>query len=210
MNMTAVGFYWTRPVPWAGFTQLPSDINEAATISRTIAYQRSLTRRYAQKRGYRLVGERTFIEIEPDRGSDLILGALDDTATSFGTQQCTVLLTDFAVVEGMRAHWAITDWAERHQDQVERIYPEPMAVGGEWFDPFEHFRNWRELQQSWKMGKSHRTAQALTRIADRLQADPKVTFPTLATLLNEEGLRSVTGMPWTGDSVRKFWTKWRP
>ena len=32
----AVGFYWTLPVPWAGFVELPEDIDAAAKASRTI------------------------------------------------------------------------------------------------------------------------------------------------------------------------------
>ena len=44
-NTRAVGFYWTLPVPWAGFTDLPTDVDEAAAQSRTIRYQRDLIRR---------------------------------------------------------------------------------------------------------------------------------------------------------------------
>ena len=66
----AVGFYWTLPVPWAGFTKLPKDIEEAAKASRTIRYQCELIRRYARDNGYRLVDEKVFLEIEPDRGSE--------------------------------------------------------------------------------------------------------------------------------------------
>ena len=39
MGRNAVGFYWTLPVPWAGFTDLPKDIDAAVKASRTIRYQ---------------------------------------------------------------------------------------------------------------------------------------------------------------------------
>ena len=70
MVRNAVGFYWTLPVPWTGFTSLPSDIDEAAKVSRTIRYQRNTIRRYAKVEGYRLIHEEVFLEIKPDRGSD--------------------------------------------------------------------------------------------------------------------------------------------
>ena len=76
MARNAVGFYWTLPVPWAGLVSLPNEIDEAAKVSRTIRYQRDLVRRYATDEGYRLVHEELFLEIEPDRGSDLILEPL--------------------------------------------------------------------------------------------------------------------------------------
>lgn len=41
MDRTFIGFYWTLPVPWAGFTKLNlSNIDKAAEQSRTIALQR--------------------------------------------------------------------------------------------------------------------------------------------------------------------------
>ena len=44
MGRNAVGFYWTLPVPWAGFTALPEKIEDAAKVSRTIRYQMQLIR----------------------------------------------------------------------------------------------------------------------------------------------------------------------
>ncbi|WP_158169274.1 hypothetical protein [Methylobacterium mesophilicum] len=41
-----VGFYWTFPVRWAGFLDLPDDVARAAQASRTVAYQRALVRRF--------------------------------------------------------------------------------------------------------------------------------------------------------------------
>lgn len=37
--MNYIGFYWTLPVNWAGFTTLPSDADAAAKVSCTIRYQ---------------------------------------------------------------------------------------------------------------------------------------------------------------------------
>lgn len=42
--MNYIGFYWTLPVNWAGFTTLPADADEAAKGSLTIRYQVDLVR----------------------------------------------------------------------------------------------------------------------------------------------------------------------
>ena len=31
-NEAAVGFYWTMPVPWAGFTDVPKHVDAAAAV----------------------------------------------------------------------------------------------------------------------------------------------------------------------------------
>ena len=49
MKQKAVGFFWTLPIPWTGFTHLPDDVTTAATMSRTIRYQCELIRDYARK-----------------------------------------------------------------------------------------------------------------------------------------------------------------
>ena len=72
MTRNAVGFYWTLPVPWAGFTTLPAGIDDAAAVSMTIRYQRDAIRRHAKSEGFQLIHEEVFFEIEPDRGSDII------------------------------------------------------------------------------------------------------------------------------------------
>lgn len=41
-----VGFYWTFPVRWAGFRDLPDDVARAAEASRTVQYQRTLARQH--------------------------------------------------------------------------------------------------------------------------------------------------------------------
>ncbi len=76
----AVGFYWTLPVPWAGFTELPTDIDAAAGASRTIGYQRALIRRHAKAEKLNLIREEVFLEIEPDRGSRSIHAPLNRLA----------------------------------------------------------------------------------------------------------------------------------
>lgn len=95
---SAVGFYWTLPVPWAGFTHLPQDIDAAANASQTIAYQRALIRRHAQERGYALIHEEVFLEIEPDRGSQYVRGPLRKLEALCRARHATLLYVDFSAV----------------------------------------------------------------------------------------------------------------
>jgi hypothetical protein len=200
----AVGFYWTLPVPWAGFTKLPAGIDEAAATSRTIAYQRELIRRFANNNGYRVIAEKVFLEVEPDRGSELILEALDRIADEYRAQKSTLLLVDFSQLQGSRAHWAIANWTEQHGMQFEMIYPEPVALNGRTFDPHLHFRDWKLRQQRWTAAKAERQVRALDRIA-HLRSQER-TNAQIASALNEKGIATPTGKRWSDDSVRKFWT----
>lgn len=66
----AVGFYWTRPVNWAGFTRLPRDVEEAAQASRTIRYQMERVRAWARDNAVALVEEVPFLDLRTDRVTD--------------------------------------------------------------------------------------------------------------------------------------------
>ena len=117
MARNAVGFYWTLPVPWAGFISLPNEIDEAAKVSRTIRYQRDLIRRYAKDEGYRLIYEEVFLEIEPDRGSDLILEPLRKVKKICHDQDAILLFVDFWGVQRWRAHGGLeVGWPSRYRD----------------------------------------------------------------------------------------------
>ena len=72
-----VGFYWTLPMPHAGFKELPKDAEAAAKASRTIRYQRDRVRLHVEAEGGLLVGETVWLELEPDRGSRHVAGALE-------------------------------------------------------------------------------------------------------------------------------------
>jgi hypothetical protein len=70
-----LGFYWALPVNWAGFRRLPANIDDAAAGSRTIRYQRERVRAYVAESRGRLVDEIAFIDMQPDRATDLVEGA---------------------------------------------------------------------------------------------------------------------------------------
>ncbi len=72
-----IGFYWTRPVPWAGFTALPRDANDAAKMSMTVRYQRERVWRWVRDERGELIAEEAFIEVAPDRGTKHIVPEVD-------------------------------------------------------------------------------------------------------------------------------------
>lgn len=75
-------------------------------------------------------------------------------------------------------------------------------VDGEMFDPHTHFAHWREGQRAWSEGKHERAERALRRTQELPASSMK--NPTIANHLNAEGLRSLSGGPWTAESLRKF------
>ncbi len=57
MREKYVGFYWTLPIHWKGFTSLSADAEEAATQSRTIRYQRIWIHKWVKEEVIRPHGE---------------------------------------------------------------------------------------------------------------------------------------------------------
>lgn len=196
----AIGLYWTLPVPWAGFTALPPDVDGAAKVSRTIRYQRDLVRRRAGENGLVLIDEAVFLELAPDRGSAEIAAAVRQRLAA--VPAALVIWVDFAVAAGWRAHHPLRAALEALGRQSLPLYPDPIPIDGALFDPAAHFQDWRDRQQAWIDGKPQRAAAALARLSDLRAAG--LSLPKAAARLNEEGLPSLTGRPWTADNLRKL------
>ncbi len=202
MKRKAVGFYWTLPVPWAGFDTLPDDIEEAAKASRTIAFQRALIHRFAAEEGYEMVHEAAFLEVEPDRGSEFIAGALKKAAANCREHGAILLFVDFSGAQGWRSHAPMLQWLREAEIEALPIEATEVVVGGQAFDPHDHFAEWRSRQREWTAEKANRRAKARARAVE-LQQDG-LSHTDIAARLNDEGVRSLSGKPWTGEGVRKF------
>ena len=202
MKRKAVGFYWTLPVPWAGFDTLPDDIELAAKASRTIGFQRALIHRFAAKESLEIVHEAAFLEVEPDRGSEFIEGALEAAAAKCRQYGATLLFVDFSGAQGWRSHTPMLQWLREAEIETLPIEATEVVMDGQVFDPHEHFSEWRNRQREWSARKGDRRAKALARAVDLQQAG--LSHPDIAARLNEKGVRSLSGKPWTGESVRKF------
>ncbi|MDG4649390.1 hypothetical protein P6F26_13140 [Roseibacterium sp. SDUM158017] len=201
----AVGFYWTLPVPWAGFTELPEDIDAAAKTSRTIRYQRDLIRRHAKENRYQLVEEKVFLEIAPDRGSRYVLDALRPLEAICREQSACFLYVDFWRVQGWRGHEAFQEWLERTPIKFEAVPPDEIVIDGSMFDPHHHFGEWRERQHEWTAAKPERIARAIEEASRRRAAGQP--YKEIADALNVDGIRSASGKPWNegriGDLLKK-------
>lgn len=202
MKRKVVGFYWTLPVPWAGFDTLPEDIEQAAKASRTIGFQRALIHRFAAEEGYEIVHEAAFLEVEPDRGSEFIAGALEKAATKCREHGAILLFVDFSGAQGWRSHGPMLQWLRDAEIEALPIEATEVVMDGQAFDPHDHFAEWRSRQREWSAEKSDRRTKALARVVEFQQEG--LSYPDLANRLNEEGVRSLSGRPWTGDGVRKF------
>ncbi len=201
MVQRAIGFYWTLPVPWAGFAALPTNPDAAAKVSQTIRYQREAIQRYAKQNGHELIEESAFLEINPDRVSDQMRKTFSGLRKRLLVEGALLLVVDFADVHGWRRNTHL-EWLARDADvEVVIVPPDPIMLDGKYFNPAKHFSEWREKQHAWLAGKSGRIEAAISR-ARELRVKGQ-SLPAAADQLNAEDLRSATGKPWTGDSLRK-------
>jgi hypothetical protein len=197
-----LGFYWTLPVPWAGFKALPLNVDDAAELSRTIRYQRDLVRRWVKLEGGELVAEEVFLELEPDRSSVHISYDLDRAIKRCRTEEAALVLVDFASSFGSRRHYQL--WRELSDSDVEHmsLEPEPILIDGKKFDPVKHFRAWQSLQDDYTNSKPERKA-AVVEAIKKFDVENSSNVAT-AEALNASGLTTTTGKPWTADNLRKF------
>lgn len=199
----AVGFYWTLPVPYLGFTRLDPDIDKAATQSKTIAYQRALIRQHAKARDLTLIAERVYMEVDPDRGGVEVTGDLERLAKLCRAEGATLLYVAFHELGGWRAHEQLAHWLRERRDiESEPVTPEPVLLNGRSFDPRRHFRDWQKKHQDWTAGKAARVAAACERIA-ALAATGTAPGEIVAAL-NADAIPTPTGKPWSADNLRKF------
>ena len=113
-----------------------------------------------------------------------------------------MLYVNVADVQMWRAHWELKAWLEQGPVKSLGIAPDPILMDGQHFDPIAHFRKWRAADDVWSAGKQERIQRALAR-ADELRNNQQVSVAKTAQILNEERLLSLTGKPWTEDSLRK-------
>lgn len=198
LSPKAIGFYWTLPVPWAGFRQFSSGDAEAAALeSYTIGVQRDSIHRWAKEHGYALVQEEVFLELSSDRGTDVMLKALQLLLEKAMRDGACILVTDFGQLI-WRSHPPLTQFINRHREHFECV----ALSGDEERKLHDHFSSWRYRHQEWSEGKPARARQAQKRAAELRAAGS--SYPAVAEQLNAEGIPSLTGRPWTGENLRKL------
>ncbi|MFN5901421.1 MAG: hypothetical protein ACK439_00445 [Novosphingobium sp.] len=115
---------------------------------------RALIQDYGRSHGMALAHEAAFLEIEPDRGSELIEPALLAAVNACRSHAAELLYVSFDGVAQWRAHYHMRDWPERASLPQTAIEAEPVILDGELFKPHAHFTAWRKRPQRWNAKKS--------------------------------------------------------
>jgi hypothetical protein len=196
-----IGLYWTLPVKWAGFTQLPKTADEAAKASWTIRYQVERVRRWVKDEKGTLLREAVFMETRPDRGTDAIQSEIGKLLKDAENKHAELVLVDFAQAFGWRPHGPLFDMIGDAENCV-LLPPEPIRISDELYDPVAHFRQWREIEHMRQFEKVDIKQAALAKMTD-LKSDG-ASYAAIAVRMNDMGVTTINGRAWTANNVRKF------
>lgn len=200
MKQPYYAFYWTYPVPWAGFRRLSKDIEKAVRESATIRYSRAAVHAHLSTEGGELVpgGEVVRLERYSDRGSKWLAGELAELLDKAADEDAKVAIVDFSEEHGSRSHQYLKPLYGRPNCDPIRIEYPSVHYG---MNPFEHFRQRRkERMERRAAGKSRHQDEVLT----ALEEFNGPSWPKRADHLNRLKILTVTGREWTGDSLRHF------
>lgn len=197
-----IGFYWTLPVPWAGHQGLSPDVEEAAKQSRTIRYQRERARQWVKAQKSRLINERVFMELAPDRGTEHIVPEINKALNDCGKNGAALLIVDMSSSYGWRSHRYLEDVLSKNAALCQLLDPVKILMDGRIFDPVSHFRTWRDVQFAFSAGKEERLAMVGRAVEALASNHPDLAG--LAAELNSAGYTTATGKPWNKENLRKF------
>jgi hypothetical protein len=197
-----IGFYWTLPVNWAGFRDLPRDVDAAAKRSRTIRYQSERVRRWAQDNAVRLVDEIVYLDTRTDRATEGCRALLERASTRCEARAASLLFVAFEQHNLWRYNPHIGSFSRDLGFEPLGLPPDPLWIGGELFDPIQHFEQWRVRDSDGKAALRKRADEGLTRALAEFPEGPG-RYSAIAARLNERDIRTRTGLPWTEDNVRK-------
>ena len=210
MARAFVGFYWTLPVPWAGFVKLATNVDEAARTSKTIRYQVERVRGWMRnQKDAELIDEIVFIDIRPDRATEALLEVIKRARIKHAQRNATLVYVDFSTRKLWRSsEYLRGDWDEPENidfiwkpGQVERL--EPVPLDGAWkFDPIEHFVGWRKEEKAKRNRFWNDTVPTLVDLL-LLSTENDGRWASIAEQLNAQGKRTATGRHWTAEAVRK-------
>lgn len=200
----AVGFYWTRPVNWAGFTRLPRDAEEAATASRTIRYQMERVRGWTRENAMALVEEVPFLDLRTDRVTDACGEALAKARARCAAREPLLVCVRFDYGSShWRRHPKLREIAGELGFSLVELEPVAVDLDGSRFDPIRHFEEWRDLDEATRAGLREDAEARLIEAAERI-VQTRGRYAAIADLLNAEGVRTKTGKAWTEETVRKM------
>lgn len=200
-----VGFYWTLPVNWAGFRDLPVDVASAATASQTIRYQRERVRQYVADERGDLVDEIAFIDVRTDRATEIVEAELRRRASGYAGK---AILVSVAFDEHHR--WRHNPYLHAAAVSIGiellPLSPDPIELDGRMFDPIAHFTKWRSRDEEEKTRLRFEAIQGLSQTMQEIPAK-RGRWAAIASALNARGVRSIQGSVWTAEGVRKLATR---
>ena len=202
MREPYLGLYWTLPVNWAGYRDLPPGVDAAAVASKTIRYQRERVQRHVQDIGGDLVDEIVFMDTRTDRPTDAVRDVLRCNAPAFRGSRPTLLTVRF----DQTSHWRRNPFLRRAADELGLnligLSPDPLLIDGVIFDPARHFTAWRKRDNA-AMARLRLEAEEGLRAALDAAPDGDGRWQTIATVLNGREVKTIRGGAWTPESVRK-------
>ena len=203
MSGSYVGVYWTLPVNWAGFRDLPLEVDAAAAASRTIRYQRERVRGWVREQGGTLLGEVAFMDTRTDRATDAVRDVLRRAMPAYAGRGATLVAVRFEEVHHWRHNPFLYEAAQELGLEVVGLSPDPLTIGGQVFDPARHFAAWRTEDGS-AMARLRLDAHAGLHAALAEVPDGDGRWQAIAGLLNRRGTRTIRGGTWTAENVRKL------
>ena len=203
MGKRYIGVYWTLPVNWAGFRDLPQDVDAAAAASRTIRYQRERVRRWVCEQDGTLLGEVAFMDTRTDRATDAVRDVLHRALPAYAGHGATLIAVRFDESHFWRRNRFLYDAAQELGLEVIPLSPYPLNISGQMFDPAQHFTAWRE-EDGRAMARLRQDAHEGLQAALAEVPDGNGRWQTIAGLLNERGIRTIQGGTWIADNVRKL------
>ena len=203
MSGSYVGVYWTLPVNWAGFRDLPPGVDAAAAASRTIRYQRERVRGWVRDQSGALLGEVAFMDTRTDRATDAVRDVLRRAAPAYAGTGATLVAVRFDEVHHWRHNPFLPAAAEELGLAVMPLSPDPLTISGQVFDPARHFAAWRR-EDGRAMARLRLDAHAGLQAALAEVPDGDGRWQAMAGVLNGRGVRTIRGGTWSAENVRKL------
>lgn len=198
-----VGVYWTLPVNWLPFRDLPADVDAAAAASRTIRYQRVRVRRYVDEAGGKLVAEIAFMDTRTDRATEAVRDVLRRNQAGLTAARPTLLAVRFDDPGQWRPNPFLDRAAADLGLDLIGLPPDPLVIDGETFDPARHFAAWRKCDGAAMAGLRYAAEAALTAVLTEIPAG-NGRWAAVAALLNGRDVRTIRGGHWTAENARKL------
>lgn len=204
MRRQYIGLYWTLPVTWKRFYDLPEDLDAAAARSTTIRYQRERVRRWVDSDGApgELVGHIHYIDVRPDRATDVGIGELSPVVDLLKRGERTLVYVDFADGTRWRPQRTLKKYLSEHALDHVAIPPDPVLLDGKPdFDIIEHFADWK-LRHGEHQERHQRALSELFAAAASVPAGPN-RYAAIAEMLNARREGTTTGREWLADNVEQ-------